>query len=34
MRKHPEPVDDWADGYYIAFPNGGSKSYGIASAYV
>jgi peptidoglycan hydrolase-like protein with peptidoglycan-binding domain len=34
MRIHPDTVDDWDDGYYIAFPDDGSKPYGIAPAYV
>jgi ABC-type Fe3+-hydroxamate transport system substrate-binding protein len=30
----PETVDDWDDGYYIAYPDDGSKSYSISPAYV
>jgi peptidoglycan hydrolase-like protein with peptidoglycan-binding domain len=34
MRINPDTVDDWDDGYYIAFPEDGSKPYAIAPAYV
>lgn len=34
MRIDPDNVDDWDGGYYIAFPDDGSKPYGIAPAYV
>ena len=30
----PETVDDWDDGYYIAYPDDGSKPYAISPAYV
>ncbi len=34
MRIGPDTVDDWDGGYYIAFPDDGSKPYGIAPGYV
>lgn len=30
----PETVDDWDGGYFIAYPEDGSKPYSIAPAYV
>ncbi|MGD1973901.1 MAG: hypothetical protein PVH37_11705 [Desulfobacterales bacterium] len=30
----PETVDDWDNGYYIAYPDDGSKPYVISPAYV
>ena len=30
----PETVDDWEDGYYIAYPDDGSKPYAISPDYV
>lgn len=30
----PETVDDWDDGYYIAYPDDGSKPYAISPSYV
>ena len=30
----PETVDDWDGGYYIAYPDDGSKPYSIAPSYV
>ena len=34
MAISPETVDDWRDGYFIAYPDDGSKPYAIAPAYV
>ena len=34
MRISPDTVDDWDGGYYVAFPDDGSKPYAIAPAYV
>lgn len=30
----PETVDDWEDGYYIAYPSDGSKPYPISPKYI
>ena len=30
----PDTVDDWDGGYYIAYPDDGSKPYAIAPSYV
>lgn len=30
----PTTVDDWENGYYVAYPADGSKPYAIAPAYV
>ena len=30
----PETVDDWDDGYYVAYPDDGGKPYTISPAYV
>jgi hypothetical protein len=30
----PETVDDWDNGYYVAYPSDGSKPYAIAPAFV
>ena len=30
----PDTVDDWEDGYYLAYPSDGSKPYAIAPRYV
>jgi hypothetical protein len=30
----PDTVDDWEDGYYLAYPADGSKPYAIAPKYV
>jgi hypothetical protein len=30
----PETVDDWDDGYYIAYTHDGSKPYAISRAFV
>ena len=30
----PDTVDDWEDGYYIAYPEDGSKPYAIAPSFV
>ena len=34
MSISPETVDDWDDGYYIAYPKDGSKPYAISPAFV
>ena len=34
MRIGPDTVDDWDRGYYVAFPDDGSKPYSISPAYV
>ncbi len=34
MRIAPDTVEDWDGGYYVAFPDDGSKPYAIAPAYV
>jgi hypothetical protein len=34
MTISPETTDDWDDGYYIAYPDDGSKPYSIAPAFV
>jgi len=34
LRIAPDTVDDWDGGYYLAFPEDGSKPYAIAPAYV
>jgi len=34
MTISPSTVDDWEDGYYIAYPSDGSKPYSIAPKYV
>lgn len=30
----PETVDDWDEGYFVAYPDDGSKPYAIAPSYV
>lgn len=30
----PDTVDDWLDGYYIAYPGDGSKPYAIAPKFM
>ena len=30
----PDTVDDWDGGYFVAYPNDGSKPYAIAPSYV
>lgn len=30
----PETVDDWDNGYYLAYPSDGSKPYSIAPSFV
>lgn len=30
----PETVDDWDNGYYVAYPDDGSKPYSIAPKFV
>ena len=30
----PDTVDDWEDGYYIAYPEDGSKPYAISPSFV
>ena len=30
----PETVDDWEDGYYVAYPDDGSKPYSISPSFV
>lgn len=30
----PETVDDWDNGYYVAYPDDGSKPYSISPEYV
>lgn len=34
MTISPETVDDWNEGYYIAYPEDGTKPYSIAKSYV
>jgi hypothetical protein len=34
MRIAPDTVDDWEDGYFIAYPDDGSKPYSIAPSFV
>lgn len=34
MRISPDTVDDWDDGYFVAYPDDGSKPYAIAPAFV
>lgn len=34
MRIAPDTVEGWEEGYYVAFPDDGSKPYAIAPAYV
>lgn len=30
----PETVDDWEDGYFVAYPSDGTKPYAISPAFV
>ena len=30
----PDTVDDWEDGYYVAYPDDGSKPYAISPSFV
>ena len=30
----PDTVDDWEDGYYVAYPDDGTKPYAISPAFV
>ena len=34
MQIGPDTVDDWDEGYYVAYPNDGSKPYSIAPSFV
>ena len=34
MNIGPETVDDWDGGYYIAYPDDGSKPYSISPSFV
>ena len=34
MTISPETVEDWEDGYYLAYPEDGSKPYSISPKYV
>lgn len=34
MTISPTTVDDWQDGYYVAYPGDGSKPYAIAPKFV
>ena len=34
LRIAPDTVDDWDGGYYIAYPDDGSKPYAISPAFV
>jgi hypothetical protein len=31
---HPENVEDWDDGYYVAYPSDGSKPYAISPSFI
>ena len=31
---HPDTVDDWDDGYYIAYPSDGTRPYSISPSFV
>ena len=31
---NPETVDDWENGYYVAFPDDGSKPYPISAKFI
>ncbi len=30
----PDTVDDWEDGYYVAYPDDGSKPYAISPSFI
>lgn len=34
MRIGPETVDDWEGGYYVSYPDDGSKPYSISPSFV
>lgn len=34
MKIGPDTVDDWDNGYYVAYPDDGSKPYPIAPSFV
>ncbi len=34
MTISPETVDDWEDGYFVAYPDDGSKPYSISPSFV
>ena len=34
MTISPETVDDWEDGYYVAYPSDGTKPYSISPKFI